>query len=328
MSIRLTSSPSGDNTAMKCRSLLLTAPRRLSWEEIDVPDLQDNDVLIQTQVGAISIGSELPNYMGTARHSDPFAFPMMTGYENMGTILKCGSTVTLLHPGDRVVAFYGHRTCWVTNAERVIAVPSAVSDAQALLVILTCDVAKGIRKLAPTPEQRVVITGAGAIGLLTLAMLRAYGVQTIDMVEPVAHRREVAYQLGAAHVWTPDVFAQTENRYPIGLECSSNNAAFTLLQEHMDEGGRICILADGNLEPLSLTSAFHERELTIVASSDGWDYQAHGAWYFPWVQTTGLPIEHLFEETVSAETLPETFERLATQSPRPLKVLVDYSSQP
>ncbi|HEY7340320.1 MAG TPA: zinc-binding alcohol dehydrogenase [Ktedonobacterales bacterium] len=313
---------------MKCRSLILTSPRRLKWEETDVAELQNDDVLIQTRFGAISIGTEIPNYMGTARHSKLLTFPIMTGYESLGTVVKFGPAVTHLHPGDRVVAFYGHRTYWVTNADRVIAVPTTISDAQALLVILTCDVAKGIRKLAPTPEQHVVITGAGAIGLLTLALLRAYGVQTIDMVEPLAQRHVKAYQLGAAHVWSPDELAQTEQRYPIGLECSSNNAAFQTLQEHMDAGGRICILADGNLEPLSLTPTFHERELTIVASSDGWDYQAHAAWYFPWVQMAGLPIEILFEETISAETLPETFERLATQSPRPLKVLVDYSSQP
>lgn len=328
MSIRLTSSRSGDHIAMKCRSLILTAPRRLSWEETDIPDLQGNDVLIQTRAGAISIGSELPNYMGTARHSRPLTFPMMTGYESLGIIAECGPAVAHLRPGDRVVAFYGHRTCWAVNAERVLAVPAAVSDAQALLAILTCDVAKGIRKLVPTPEQRVLITGAGAIGLLTLAMLRAYGVQTIDMVEPLAHRHEIAYQLGATHIWSPDEFAQTKNRYPIGFECSSQNAAFETLQEHMADGGQICILADGNLEPLSLTSAFHERELSIVASSDGWDYQAHAAWYFPWIQSDGMPIDNLFEETVAFEALPETFERLATQLQRPLKVMVKYSPLP
>ena len=312
---------------MQCQSLLLTAPRRLSWEKTDIPELRDDDVLIQTRAGAISIGSEVPNYVGTARHSRPLTFPMMTGYESLGAIVQCGAAVTHLRLGDRVVAFYGHRTHWVARATRVLAVPAAVSDVQALLLILTCDVTKGIRKLAPTPEQSVVITGAGAIGLLTLAMLRAYGVQTIDMVEPLAHRREIAQRLGAIHIWTPDEFAQTGLRYPIGLECSSNNAAFGLLQEHMDEGGRICILADGNLEPLSLTSAFHERELSIVASSDGWDYQAHAAWYFHWIQSAGLPIDDLFEETVAFEVLPEAFGRLATQSQRPLKVLVDYSSQ-
>lgn len=327
MSIRLTSDLSGDKTAMKCRSLLLTAPRQLSWEETDLPEVQDNDVVIQTRAGAISIGSELPNYMGTARHSRPLTFPTMTGYESLGTIVQCGVAVTHLRPGDRVVAFYGHRTYWVTRAARVLPVPAAVSDAQALLVILTCDVAKGIRKLAPTPEQRVVITGAGAIGLLTLAMLQAYSIQRTDVIEPLAHRRELAQQLGATYVWTPDEFAQTSLHYPIGFECSSNNAAFGLLQEHMEECGRICILADGNLEPLSLTPAFHERELSVVASSDGWDYQAHAAWYFPWIQSAGLPIDDLFEETVTAEALPETFERLAAQQQRPLKVLVDYSTQ-
>lgn len=313
---------------MKCQSLLLTAPRHLSWKVTDLPELQGHEVLIQTQVGAISIGSEVPQYTGEARGATPLTYPKMTGYESLGTILRCGAEVTHLHPGDRVVAFYGHRTHWVTGASRVIAVPPGVSDTQALLAILTCDMAKGIRKLSPTPEQPVVITGAGAIGLLTLAMLRAYGVQTIDMVEPLAQRREFALRLGASHAWSPDAFKEIARQYAIGFECSSRDAAFGLLQEHMDHNGHICILADGNVEPLHVTPFFHQRELHIVGSSDGWDYQAHAAWYFTWIQQTNAPIASLFEEHIPADALLDTFERLATQAQRPLKVLVHYSSEP
>jgi len=47
---------------MQRRSLLLTAPKRLEWITEDLPALQPGEVLIQTTSGAISIGTELPQY--------------------------------------------------------------------------------------------------------------------------------------------------------------------------------------------------------------------------------------------------------------------------
>jgi alcohol dehydrogenase len=70
-----------------------------------------------------------------------------------------------------------------------VEVPEDVSDGLALLAILSCDVAKGIRKVAPSPEEPVLVTGAGAIGLLTVFVLRAYGTRNVDVVEPLAQRR-------------------------------------------------------------------------------------------------------------------------------------------
>ena len=60
---------------MKCQSLLLTAPRHLSWNVTDLPEPQGHEVLIQTQVGAISIGSEVPQYTGVARGAIPPHLP-------------------------------------------------------------------------------------------------------------------------------------------------------------------------------------------------------------------------------------------------------------
>ena len=85
----------------------------------------------------------------------------MTGYESAGVVLSCGSHVQQFKTGDRVIAFYGHRTHAIIPEAKAIAVPDNVSDAVALLSILTCDVSKGIRKVAPTANEFVLVTGAG-----------------------------------------------------------------------------------------------------------------------------------------------------------------------
>jgi alcohol dehydrogenase len=310
---------------MRRRSLLLLGPRRLEWVGEDLPAIQPDELLIQTIAGAISIGAELPQYVGTARSSAPARVPRMTGDESVGRVIACGAAVQRFVVGDRAVAFYGHRTLGVVSEARAIKVPDGMSDALALLAILTCDVAKGVRKLAPQYDQALLITGAGAIGLLTVFLLKALGVQAIDVVEPRPERHARALQLGARAVLSPEEMADGDERYPLGIECSSHQEGFALLQERMQPGGRLCILADGNLEPLVLLPAFHEKELLVVGSSDGWDYQAHAAWYFNVVREQAWSLEPLFEYSTSANGLIETFERLASGEISPIKVLISYT---
>lgn len=309
---------------MRRRSLLLTGPERLEWVEEAIPPLQPNELLIQTEAGAISIGAELPQYRGNARHTAPAQYPHMTGYESAGRVIACGAEARRFKVGDRVVAFYGHRTHGIISEAKAVQVPEDVSDALALLAILTCDVAKGIRKLAPQYDQAVLVSGAGAIGLLTIYMLRAIGVQAVDVVEPLAERRARAEQLGARLALSPEEMAARDRTYTIGFECSSRQAGFALLQERMQPGGRICILSDGNVEPLLLTPAFHEKELLVVGSSDGWDYQAHAAWYFHLVRVDARGLEQVFDYSTTADALSETFARLATGAIKPVKILVSY----
>ena len=311
---------------MHSQSLLLTAPGQLEWVMEDLPSLQPHEVIIQTTMSAISIGSELPIYTGTARSSEPIRYPRMTGYESAGVVIICGSHVQRFKIGDRVIAFYGHRTHAIISDAKAIAIPDSVPDVIALLSILTCDVSKGIRKVAPKPNEIVLITGAGTIGLLTVFMLKASGIHMIDVVEPLIGRCAMASQLGARMVMPPQELTKSNEMYPVAFECSSHNEAFELLQEKMQRNGRICILSDGNNEPLTLSSVFHEKELMIVGSSDGWDYQEHAKWFFSHVQKHSFNLEQLFDYQTTANQLITTFEQLATGTIMPIKVLVKYNA--
>jgi alcohol dehydrogenase len=278
-------------------------------------------VLIETTAGAISIGAELPQYLGVARHLAPRTYPTMTGYESLGRVLAVGAAVVRPQPGQRVFAFYGHRTHAVVPAAKAIAVPDDIADAVALLAILSCDVMKGVRKLAPRPGETALVTGAGVIGSLSAWTLARLGVP-VDVVEPNAARRALAEQLGARRaVAAPN---ELDDAYTLGVECSSRDAAFGLLQTQMARDGRICVLSDGNLEPLTLTPHFHARELSIVGSSDGWDYHAHAAWFWPHARRDADALSALYGWRVQADELPAAFERLATEVERPVKVLVGY----
>jgi alcohol dehydrogenase len=303
---------------------MLTAPRTLDWVEEVLPEPSGEDVIIQTMTGAVSIGSELPQYLGANRSAVPATYPRMTGYESLGRVIWCGAEVRGVKVGDRVLAFYGHRTRAVVPAASVVSVPDDISDALALLAILSCDVAKGVRKLTPRPEQPIAISGAGEIGLLTLFMLTALGCYLVDVIEPLPIRQALALRLGARAVFAPHALVSHHSDYALGFECSSRDQAFALLQRLLQPQGHICILADGNLEPLTLTPEFHHKELHIVGSSDGWDYRAHAAWYFHTLRQRAVPLEALFDRQVQAADLAATFAGLAAGSLGCIKVLVKY----
>lgn len=308
------------------RSLYITAPRTLGWIDSTLPALQPHEILVQTTSGAISQGTELARYRGSERAAEPPRYPLMSGYESVGIVTQRGADVRNFEIGDRVVAAYGHRSHAILDARTAIKVPRDVSDQAAILSILSCDVEKGIRKLNPQNADAVLITGAGVMGLLSVIMLRARGLAHVDVIEPDQRRREVASQLGARAVYTPDQAAKLDAQYPLGLECSDLDAGFALLQIRMAREGRICVLADGNIEALRLQPEFHTKELTIVGSSDGWDYAAHAAWWFDYVRRTNPPLDLLFDVQITPDALIETFEGLDEGTISAIKVLVEYPS--
>ncbi len=309
----------------RSQSLLLTAPERVEWVEQDLPVLGSHDLLVETRAGAISIGTELPQYRGVARGGRT-SYPRMTGYESVGTVVARGDAVRRVRVHDRVVGVYGHRTSAVIPEGRAIVVPPEIGDELAVLLILSGDVATGVRKLEAALRGSVLVTGTGAIGLLAVFVLKALGTPAVDVVEPLAERRDQALELGARTAVPPEAAIQLAGEYAGGIECSARDSAFALLQEYVQPHGRICILSDGNIEPLTLAPAFHERQLAVVGSSDCPDYHAHAQWYFEVVWRAQPPLGRLFDRHVSATELPDIFARLADGSVRATKVLVRYSS--
>lgn len=288
-----------------------------------MPPPGPGEVVVRTLAGAVSVGTELPLFTGRARRGKAPVYALMTGYESLARVVQVGEGVDRALLGRRVLATYGHRTAARLGATTLIPVPDDVPDEVALLAILSNDASKGVGKLSLTSTSKVLITGAGTLGLLALHRLRWLGVGAIDVVEPLSARRDLARRLGARAAYAPD---ELPGRfYDAGVECSARASAFSLLQRTMRRGGQLCVLSDGNVEPLVLDTAFHERELSVVASSDGEDYPGHAEAFWVRWRETRAPLGSLFEWRVAASELPEAFERAATGAP-PVKIFVSYGA--
>ena len=310
--------------SLLAKSLLLYDPQTLKWNEDMLPIVGDDDVIIETIAGAISIGSEMPRYRGNSREIQSPDYPLMTGYESYGRITGVGKNIPEQLIGEKVLAFYGHSTHAVLPFKDVIFAPSRIPPPTALLAILTCDVAKGIRKLNIKADERVLISGAGAIGLISIWLLKKYGIQSIHVLELNAERRDKALALGANVAVHPAEAQFWADDFEVGIECSNQDSAFQILQEKMTHQGRIAVLSDGNVEPLRLSAHFHHKELTLIGSSDGWDYQRHAIWFWQAVEDDHSLAETLFDLTIPHMDLSVTFFKLWKDLINPVKVLINY----
>lgn len=131
----------------------------------------------------------------------------------------------------------------------------------------------GITLAGVKPGQRALVTGMGPIGALTLAALRAKGVEDITVSEPLPLRRQLASKLGASRVVEPDAlevppmpFAVIDDACQIAFECSGNPAAFEASLAQLDKLGTLVIVGTGMKWPRLDPNRVLLNELTITGA--------------------------------------------------------------
>ena len=104
-----------------------------------------------------------------------------------------------------------------------------------------------------TPEDRVLVTGAGPVGMLVTAVLHAQGVHDITVSEPAPARREHALKVGAARVITPDELpaasamgAPVAEPYSVVFECSGRGEAAEAGLDQLDFAGTFVFVGTGD----------------------------------------------------------------------------------
>lgn len=200
-----------------------------------------NQVLLRVKAASIC-GSDLQ-----ALHVPPGqVIPVGTimGHEFCGEVEAIGSEVTNVKLGDYVAVdtsevcgtcepcragfsnLCEQRICYGQNgdggfAEYVVVpahllypIPRSIPPYLAAQAEPLACVLNGMRKINPTPADRVVVYGAGPIGLTFIRLLELYGVQQIAVCQRSEGRRQLALECGAT----------------IGIDPTKQNVKETLLQ--------------------------------------------------------------------------------------------------
>ncbi len=160
------------------------------------------------------------------------------------------------------------------------------------------------------------MTGAGPVGLLTLAVLRARGVHDITVSEPAERRRARAQELGAARVVRPEELPQStvarppDEPYSVVFECSGNPRAAESAFDQLDYAGVLVYVGTGREYPQVNHNRMIVLELTLIGA---YNYDAEGFGPALELLASGrMPLDLLIEpDDVSLDQLLPTLHRLA-----------------
>jgi 2-desacetyl-2-hydroxyethyl bacteriochlorophyllide A dehydrogenase len=104
--------------------------------------------------------------------------------------------------------------------------------------------------------QAALVTGAGPLGCLHVAALKAMGAGRVIVSEPSPARRSATYAAGADRVVAPQEFdppesplLEADDAVDVAFECSGNPAAFTAALAQLRPGGTLVIVGTGMVRP-------------------------------------------------------------------------------
>lgn len=254
------------------------AERGIWMENIEEPAVGHNDVLIKVRRTAIC-GTDIHIYKWDDWARKTIPVPMAVGHEFCGEIVDFGSEVVGFNKGDRVSA-EGHVTCGVCRncragrrhlcrntvgvgvnrpgafaeyisvpAFNVFKLPDAITDDLAAILDPFGNATHTALSFDLVGED-VLITGAGPIGIMAVAIARHAGARHVVITDVNDYRLELARQMGASQALnvSRDSLDEAMNRlgmeegFDVGMEMSGNPGAFRELLRTMHHGGRVALL--------------------------------------------------------------------------------------
>lgn len=159
------------------------------------------------------------------------------------------------------------------SAAEMLRVPDGLSLRHAALVEPMAVALHGItRSGGARPGARYLVTGGGPIGFLSVAALRAEGVEDIVVSEPHAGRRELCARLGARTIDPTEMFVPAmphdlvAEPVDVVLECSGNRDAMEAGLAQLKRAGTLVLVGAGMRRPRFDNNRILLNELTITGS--------------------------------------------------------------
>jgi threonine 3-dehydrogenase len=263
----------------KMKALVKSHAQEGIWmEEVPLPAPGPNDVLIQIRKTAIC-GTDVHIYNWDEWAQKTIPVPMVVGHEFVGTIAAMGSQVRGFEVGDRVSG-EGHITCGYCrncragrrhlcrNTEGVgvnrsgafaeyLAIPAF--NAFKLPDEIPDDIASFLDPFGNAAHtalqfdlvgEDVLITGAGPIGCMAVAICKHVGCRRVVITDLNPYRLELARKMGADIAVDPRESSPRETMamigmkegFDVGLEMSGSPQALRQMLEAMNHGGNVSIL--------------------------------------------------------------------------------------
>jgi threonine dehydrogenase-like Zn-dependent dehydrogenase len=280
------------------RAAVYKGDRRVEVEDFPVPELGGDDVLLEVSHCGVC-GSDIHFVLeGWGRPNS------VGGHEYTGTVAAVGANVTGWQVGDAAVGgpsvrcgeceycragrpslcagrssvgeggeFQGAFADFIrVPAAELLRLPDGLSLRHAALTEPLAVALHGITRAGVRPGERVLVTGGGPIGTLSIAALVQRGVTDIVLSEPAEVRRELGERLGARSI-TPDqlVTPRSPNElvaepFDVALECSGHAAAMEQCLGQLQRTGRLVLVGAGVKPPRFDPNRILLNELVITGA--------------------------------------------------------------
>ena len=162
-------------------------------------------------------------------------------------------------------------TSW-SRESSIVRVPPGVSLRAAALAEPLAVALHGLTQGRVRADQRLLITGTGPIGTLSIAAAQARGVTEIVVSEPHPRRRALAEKLGAVTV-EPDELSvpaypgsMVDEPFDVALECSGRPSAMEAALGQLKHAGTLVLVGAGIEYPRLNTSRILLNELVITGA--------------------------------------------------------------
>jgi S-(hydroxymethyl)glutathione dehydrogenase/alcohol dehydrogenase len=282
-------------------ALLVRTGEPLELAELELPALKPGQALVEIAYSG-ACGTQVMEWRG--QKGEDKWLPHCLGHEGSGAVLECGTAVTRVKPGDKVVLSWlkgggieagGATYQWqgrTVNAGAVTTFQRHAVVSENRLTRLPNDMPMDIAILlgcaAPTgmgvifnvtkvrPGESVAVFGTGGIGLNACMGAAFAGAMPIIAIDPSAERRRLATSFGATHVIDPtetDVLAEIRKIVPGGVDAAIEATGIPAvmaqaLNATRSQGGRAVVI--GN--------AKHGSSLTLDPSVFNQGKSLHGTW--------------------------------------------------
>jgi 3-hydroxyethyl bacteriochlorophyllide a dehydrogenase len=314
---------------MKAQAIVFEAPQSIAVRTLELAPMGPRDVEVAVSFSGISTGTERLLWDGTMPPFPGLSYPLVPGYETVGTVAQMGAEVTGLSLGDLVFlpgsyAFQGVQNIFggsgsrlVVPHERAVKLDAALGVKGVLLALAATahHVFTVGREGLPLAYPDLII-GHGIMGRLLARMVVAAGKPAPVVWETQAVRQSGALGYGVIH---PDDDARKD--YRCICDVSGDSGILNRVIPKMAPGGEV-VLAGFYKQDLSFSYAMafmREACIRVAAQWKKHDLDAVVAMF----HNGSLPLEGLITHFETPQRAQQAYE-VAFGDPQCLKMVIDW----
>ncbi len=304
-------------------AVVLEKPNELGLKTLQIEEVKSDEILVDIQYSGISTGTERLLYEGRMPDFPGMGYPLVPGYESIGTVEKSGSQSDFL-PGEKVFVpgakcfgdlkslFGGTASKLVVSSKRVCKVPKETGEEGSLLALAAT--ANHVFSVNGDCKPNIIV-GHGALGRLIAKIAVLKGLNPI-VIEANKERRKGNFEY--------EVIGPLESKKLTGncvVDASGDSSQLNDLIKFLKPQGEI-VLAGFYDKPLSFDFApafLREANIRVSAQWTPTDLNIVSGLF----ATKKINFEDLISHRVAIDSIDSAYE-IAFNDSSCLKMIINW----